>query len=157
MTQDQKLERWANRELPRHVDAMILEQDGQYLAWGEYLLEPSKQGCSVWLKDQLVHVFANKRVAMSWCTASKYQQSRLADQIMELDITKNDLVREIQQRQQHIQRSQRPEFKDLVTVKLQPTQDKLASTVSELEKCINLAKYLQLKGFNNETLRTSNT
>jgi hypothetical protein len=157
MTRNQKLERWANQELPRHVDAMILEQDGQYLVWGEYLLEPSKHGCPVWIKNQLVHVFANKRVAMSWCTASKYRQRRLADQIIELDITRHDLISEIQQRQTNIQRSQRPEFKDLVTVKLQPTQDKLASTVSELEKCINLAKYLQLKGFNNETLRTSNT
>ncbi len=155
MNRNQKLERWANQELPRHVDSMILEQDGQYLAWGEYLLEPSKQGCAVWVKDRLMHVFGNKRVAMSWATASKWRQRALADQILELDKTRQDLVLQIQQRQQHINTSKKVEFRDLVTVKLQPMQDKLTATVSELEKCINLAKYLQLKGFNNETLRTS--
>jgi hypothetical protein len=155
MTRDQKLERWANRELPRHVDNMILEQDGQILAFGRYLLETSRDCCTVSMDNRTVHVFANRRTAISWCTAHKLRQGRLTEEIKNLDQLKQDLTADIQQRQKQAQRSNRTEFRDLVAVKLQPKQARLTVTVTELEKCIKLAKYLQLKGFNNETLRTS--
>lgn len=155
MTQDQKLERWANREVPRHVDHMILEQDDQILAFGVYLLEMGKDGCAVYIDQKLAYNFSNRRTAISWCTAHKLRQHQLQQEIIDLDTTKQQLTWAIAQTQTHIQRSQRTDFKDMVSIKLQPKQLRLRTVTSELEKCIKLAKYLQLKGFNNETLRTS--
>lgn len=155
MNQNQKLERWANREIPRHVNHMILEQDGQVLAFGRYLLDPRDDGCAVYIEDRLIHVFSNRRIAMSWCVGHQLRQRILTQDIMHWDTQRQDLQSEITQRQRQAARSQKPEFRDLVTVKLQPRQSLLAHAVRELEKCIKLAKYLQLKGFNNETLRTS--
>jgi hypothetical protein len=155
MNTNQKLERWANREIPRHVDHMILEQDGQVLAFGRYLLERLDDGCAVYIDNQLMQVFGNRRTAMSWCVAHRLRQTTLAADILRWDIQRQDLQHEIAQRQRQIQRSQKTEFRDLVAVKLQPRQSMLSHAGQELEKCIKLAKYLQLKGFNNETLRTS--
>jgi hypothetical protein len=39
-------------------------------------------------------------------------------------------------------------------MKLQPKIDQYNSVTAELEKCVNQAKYMQIKGFNNETART---
>ena len=47
------------------------------------------------------------------------------------------------------------EFQEIVETKIQPELDAVAGVRAELEKCINSAKYLQLRGFSNETARTS--
>jgi hypothetical protein len=46
-------------------------------------------------------------------------------------------------------------FAEVVLTKLQPKVERLSWLNNELEKCLNSAKYLQLRGFQNETARTS--
>jgi hypothetical protein len=50
--------------------------------------------------------------------------------------------------------SRNEDFYEITTTKIQPkiAQYNLVST--ELEKCVNQAKYIQIRGFNNETDRT---
>ena len=43
---------------------------------------------------------------------------------------------------------------EIINMKLQPKIDQYNSVTAELEKCVNQAKYMQIKGFNNETART---
>ena len=45
-------------------------------------------------------------------------------------------------------------FYEIINMKLQPKIDQYNSVTAELEKCVNQAKYMQIKGFNNETART---
>ena len=47
------------------------------------------------------------------------------------------------------------EFQELVITKLESKVGHYSLVDRELEKCLNLAKYIQLKGFQNETARTS--
>lgn len=152
LSQDQKLERWAEREFDRNLKHMIVDSEqGSYVAFGQYHLEPQTHGCSVSTWDRLVHVFSNKRTAISWCVADKYNQYNLANNIQTLDSKKQQLTSDIHCRRTQAQQGRTQDFYETVNTKIQPKQELLDSVTAELEKCINLAKYLQLRGFNNET------
>jgi hypothetical protein len=46
------------------------------------------------------------------------------------------------------------DFYEIVNIKIQPKVSQFNLVNSELEKCVKSAKYLQIRGFNNETART---
>jgi hypothetical protein len=48
-------------------------------------------------------------------------------------------------------RSKSFEFRDILSVKISNQQRQYQAIDTELSKCINLAKYWQYRGFNNET------
>jgi outer membrane murein-binding lipoprotein Lpp len=150
--QDQKLQRWAEREFVRNIRHTIIDdQSGAYVAFGRYYLAPTAHGCSVSTWNQLIHTFSNKRTAISWCVADKYHQYNLANNLQTLDSKKQQLSSDIHCRRAQAQHGRTEDFYETVNTKIQPKQELLDSVTAELEKCINLAKYLQLRGFNNET------
>ncbi len=156
MNQEQKLETWAERELRRNVHKMIIDDnEGGYIAFGKYHLEPTKNGFSVSTWDRLIHVFANKRSALSWCIADSVNNINLANQILALDRKQQLLSADIYCRQGQGSRSKTDNFSEMVYTKVQPKIIKYNAVKAELEKCINSAKYIQIRGFYNETARTS--
>ncbi len=156
MNREQKLETWAERELRRNVHKMIIDDnDGGYIAFGKYYLCPAPQGFSVSTWDRVIHVFANKRSALSWCIADRVNNINLANQILALDRKQQLLAADIHCRQGQGSRSKTDNFSEMVYTKIQPKIVKHNAVKAELEKCINSAKYIQIRGFYNETARTS--
>lgn len=148
MTRDQKLERFAERELKRVYTELILDDEhGGYVAFGRYHLRSESAGFAVYNNDDLVSTFSSKRTAMSWCVADHLQQYRLAQNIRILDIKKQTLTADINCRRGQAECSKRPEFREIVRTKLAPKIENLTLLNQELEKCLNSAKYLQLRGF----------
>ena len=90
MTREQKLERWAEREVRRNIHTMIVnDETGGYVAFGRYHLRPADQLFEVYTPgDNLIGVFSNKRTAISWCVADNHNQLRLAQSIKTLDTKK---------------------------------------------------------------------
>jgi hypothetical protein len=151
-SQNQKLERWAERELERNLKHMIVSSEaGSYVAFGQYHIQPHDLGYSVSTWDRLIHVFSNKRTAISWCVADKYHQYNLANNLQALDKKRQQLASDIHCRRAQAQQGRTEDFYETVNTKIQPKQELLDSVTAELEKCINSAKYLQLRGFSNET------
>mgnify|MGYP003345908718 CR=1 FL=1 len=154
MNQEQKLERWAEREIQRNLDKMILsDEQGGYVAFGKYLIEPQDTGYSVSTWDRTVHCFANKRTALSYCIADKINHINLANQILNLDRKQQILANDIAGRSAMGNRGRTQDFYETVNTKIQPKIARHDMVKAELEKCINSAKYIQIKGFNNETSR----
>jgi hypothetical protein len=148
MTRDQKLERFAERELKRVLAELIIEDDaGGLVAFGRYYVKPQHTGVSVYQSDDLVAVFSNKKIAISWCVADRLSQYRLAQSIRSLDAKKQTLSADIFCRSGQRDRSRRADFREMVLTKLAPKQAQLTMLNQELEKCLNSAKYLQLRGF----------
>jgi len=75
------------------------------------------------------------------------QQYRLAQNIRILDNKKQTLTADIYCRRGQADCSSRPEFREMVRTKLAPKIENLTLLNQELEKCLNSAKYLQLRGF----------
>lgn len=159
MNKYDKLERFAEQELKRNLHTMIVPDDeGGYVAFGSYRLVPDTRGYKVYtMTSDTQHIFSNKRSAISWCVADKFNQLNLAQNIRILDQKKQILEADIHCRRTSAERSKTQSFYETVNTKIQPKLDRYNSLNAELEKCLNSAKYLQIRGFNNETARPSGT
>mgnify|MGYP003337327682 CR=1 FL=1 len=156
MNTEEKLERFAEREFRKNIHNMILDDDeGNWIAFGKYRISPVGKEFSVELPSNFVSNFGSKRAAISWCVADRFQQYKLAQEILVLDNKKRLVSADIQVRQATARQSQSENFAEIVETKIQPKIETLKVVSAELEKCINSAKYLQLRGFSNETARTS--
>jgi len=153
MNKEQKLDRFAAREFKRNLDSTILkDQNDSYIAFGKYQLIPNKHQYEVrTINNDLIAAFGNKRIAISWCVADKYNQINLAIYIKNLDRKKQEMSSDIQVSKAQADRSTNSDFVEVVLTKLQPKIEQFALLNNELEKCLNSAKYLQLRGFQNET------
>jgi hypothetical protein len=155
MTPTEKLERFADRELRRNIQHMVVDNgNGTVVAFGVYVIHQTRESVTVSTPDQDHGKFSNQRTAMSWCTADKFKKYNLAREIQQLDQRRQGLVNDLHCRMTLRDRSRDTEFKETVTTKLEPKIQRLRYVNTELEKCINQAKYLQIRGFNNETART---
>jgi hypothetical protein len=152
MTQEQKLERWAEHALRRNIEKIIVPDDNNgYIVFGRYHIRPENSGFTVSNWDRDIHTFGSKRAAMSWCVAEKRNQFKLANEIITLDRKDQQLSADIHCRRGVASRGRHESFYEIVNMKIQPKIDVYNQVHSELEKCINQAKYLQIRGFSNET------
>lgn len=89
--------------------------------------------------------------------ADCHNRLNLAQNIKILDQKKQILEADIYCRRTTAERGKTQDFYETVNTKIQPKLDRYNSLTAELEKCLNSAKYLQIRGFNNETARPSGT
>lgn len=157
MTPDQKLEQFAARELARCMDSTIIEDaDGALMAFGAYYLAPRPDGMHVWtLSEDHVGCFSSKRSAMAWCAANRQNHINLAISIRNLDVKKQSLTNQLVYYRHLIEKLPDNSLRDTAESKLSALETQYWSIQRELEKCLNSAKYLQIKGFQNETARAS--
>lgn len=148
----QKLERFAERELRRNMHSMIVpDEDGSLVVFGQFRLILAEHKYQVYNYTDLIGEFSTKKIAMGWCVAEKYRQLNLSRNIEILDRKRSILADDIACRQKQAERSQDASFTETVNTKIEPKIISLNSINRELEKCLISAKYLQIRGFNNET------
>lgn len=154
MNQPDKLIQLARQELPRLADNLIVPHDAGYRAFGRYQIERTGNLYRVLEHSQDRGVFGSTRTALSWCIADKYRQFSLAQQIRELD-ERSVWARENIEVRERLARRGSEDYKTLVFTKNQHRKAVKYQIDQELEKCISRAKYLQNRGFTNDTQRTS--
>ena len=153
----QRLQQVIEPELMRMLSNAILPEGTGYLAFGRYHISGT---AGTWTVDQPrrdSRAFSSARLALAWCIADKFQQHHITHEIIKLDTAKSMLTADIHVRaslQQHM-RSQ--DLRSTVDTKLHSRRQRLQEIETRLDKCINLAKYWQIRGFNNETARTGRT
>lgn len=156
MTRDQKLERFAQREVLRNIHTMIVsDEDGGYVAFGRYHLSPgigTFRVCNP--AGYLLGEFSNKRTAISWCVADTNKQMRLSQDIKNLDCKRQQISADLRATQRLANCAKNSEFAEIIITKMEPKAQLYTAVNDELEKCLKSAKYLQLRGFENETART---
>lgn len=157
MNQEAKIERWAERELRRNIDKVIIsDDDGSYVVFGKYHLHSDKNnGVIVEMWDRKIHCFMNKRHAISWCVLDHKNNIAMANRLIALDRRKQALGNDIHIRRNVGERGKDANFREIINLKISMKLQTLATLNQELDKCIGYAKYLQTKGFANETARTS--
>lgn len=155
MNQEQKLEYFAEKEFRRNMHNLIVQaDDGSVVVFGQYCISKQHNNFVVETLSRPPIEFTSKRTALSWCIADYKNILKLANNILTLDRKKRLLANDIFCRNSMAERSRHHDFTDLVITKIQPKLRNYQAVVSELEKCVNQAKYIQIKGFNNETPRT---
>jgi hypothetical protein len=156
MNKEQKFEQWAERALSQKLDQIMFGNDNDgWVVFGRYHIKPSSQDYQIWHYKNLVSRLYSKRSAISWVIAEHHKQHNLSRQIETLDHKKQLISGDIKCRSELARRSASADFKEMVNTKLEKKLAQNHAVSAELEKCISSAKYIQLRGFPNETARPS--
>lgn len=155
MKQDQEFERMFRQEFKAIVPNLIWQNDnGVYEVFGKYRIIPQHPGYQVCCSATEVGTFYSTRTALSWCIADKYQAYNLARDLLVVDTTLHGIIQDITTRSAVAERSKNFEFRDSVGTKLETKIIHKKQLENQLAKCVNWAKYIQQRGFENETART---
>ena len=140
------------------LERNIIIRDGQnIIAFGCYKIIPKDDTFHVFRWVTPMGVFSSSRLALSWCIADKYQKHTLANDIMRFSQQQNLLTSDLRARSALAKSIQHPRWRENVELKIEHKKQRLQIIEFQLDKCVNLAKYWQLRGFNNETARTGRT
>jgi len=155
MKHNRKLEAFAMREIEILADNLVLKDGDRYFLFGRYDLQKTDHEVLVFCRNNRIGTFGNTKNAVAWCIADKYNQIKVALRIQQLDQERTRYLNDITAKRLMIAQSKNYEFKDTVSVKITNQQLQCQAIETELSKCVNLAKYWQYRGFNNETQRIS--
>ena len=148
-------ERVLNQEFKDLLPNTILQdEDGSYSVFGKYRIEQANSGYRLYCAATEVGTFNTTKTALSWCIADKHQAYNTARDILELDTKLGAMTRDIAARTAIAERSKQWEFRDMIATKLETKIIRKKKVENELTKCVNWAKYIQQRGFINETVRT---
>jgi hypothetical protein len=153
MKPSQKLSALAERELPYLIDNHIIDNGSGYRVFGKYTITKEDGEFRVSVTTGWTGSFGTAKSALAWCIADKNNQLNLAQQIYNLDLNATRLRNDIRGRLTLAQNS-KGNISEIIETKVSKRQEQSQAVEHELSKCINLAKYWQLRGFINETART---
>ena len=152
---EQQLEAWVRAELKTVLPNMIWRNEsGEYELFGRYRISKEPLGYRVFCSATDVGLFSGTKSAVSWCIADKYCDYNLARHILHTDIRLEAVNNDIYARVGAANRSKKFEFKENIYIKLEPKIIRKKELEKQLTKYINLAKYLQQRGFDNEIARS---
>jgi len=155
MKSDQEFDRMFRQEFKSITPNLIWQDDdGAYEAFGKYRIVPERPGYRVFCSATDVGVFNSTRSALSWCIADKNKAYNTAREILNLDNQLSALTTDIAVRSAVGERSKQWDFRDSIGAKLETKIIRKKQVENELTKCVNWAKYIQQRGFENETART---
>ena len=150
-----KLESIVKSDMPlAEQNTIVRDKNGQYDVFGLYQIQANKHGALVTRNTETVKQFGSVKSAVSWCIAEKYKQYNLARDIERSD---NDVVRiwnDVSFSQTSIAKTKDFDAYIISQNKLENKKTHLSQAQQRLEKCVNLAKYFQIRGFNDELART---
>jgi hypothetical protein len=152
----QKLQQIVEPEYNQLKSNMIIAQDNQYHVFDQYTIEKSANSSYSVARQQYVDkIFSSLPVALSWCIAHKYQHSQLAYAIQNLDQERVRIAADVFVRESLLKQIKDPDRREITYIKITAKKQGLKAVENRLAKCVSLAKYYQIRGFNrDETART---
>ena len=149
-----KLQKLVSADLPE-IERNSIIRDGQdIIAFKHYRITPRDGMFRVTKWANIVGEFSSSRLALSWCIADRYQKHSLSWDIKRFSEQQNLLSADLRARSLLVKNIRQPHWRENVELKIQRKRQRLEYIEIQLDKCVNLAKYWQLRGFNNETART---
>jgi hypothetical protein len=154
-----QIQRLAEEEFPSlQQNILISVENNSYEVFGNYLIKPSGNGSFLVIKNNVpCGEFSSTRSSLSWCIADKCNQLRLRDEILLLDSKKIMLTADLFVRSTLVAGFKNYTTRSATDIKISARRDRLSQVTLRLDKCVNLAKYWQIRGFNNETARPGRT
>ena len=155
MKPDQEFERMFRQEFKDITPNLIWQNDsGEYEVFGQYRIIPQRPGYQVFCSASEVGIFNSTKSALSWCIADKNQSYNTARELLTVDNKLAALTQDINVRATVGDRSKNPALREIILTKLESKIIHKKQLEIQLTKCINWAKYIQQRGFDNETQRT---
>jgi hypothetical protein len=154
-----RLETLLEEEFEQIRNNLIFCDNNQYYAFDIYQIIKNSDGTVDVTKGRYdPKTFSSFRIALSWCIADKYQQLNLTYRLMHLDKEKMRISADIAARQALVRQITNAERREATQLKITTKKTSINQIEKQLTKCVNLAKYWQIQGFNrDETARFRRT
>jgi hypothetical protein len=154
-----RLEQLLEEEFDQIRNNLIFCDNDQYYAFNTYQIVKNSNGTVEVIKGRFdPKTFSSFRIALSWCIADKYQQLNLAYRLIQLDREKLRISADISARQSLVRQITNSERREAAQLKITTKKTSIIQVEKQLTKCVNLAKYWQIQGFNrDETARFRRT
>lgn len=152
-----RLERMVADDLGALEKKTIFIDDGVYHVFGCYQIRPRDGLFSVTRRGQPIEEFRSLRDAMAWCSADRLGKHQLSVSILSLERQHQITGADLTARTHLAKKIQDLDRREAVMIKLEHRRAQLRQIENQLDKCVNLAKYWQIQGFNNETARIGRT
>jgi hypothetical protein len=149
-----RLEEIIRPDLPALESTAIIPDGRHYIVFGRYRIQRDPGSVSVLRYGNSMGEFTMVKSALAWCIADKLGQMHLADDIHRLEQQRALVIADLETRSNLASKIRDLRLAESVEAKLETRKQRLKDLNSRLTKCINLAKYWQTRGFNNETART---
>lgn len=155
----QRLEQLIESDLEYLTNIMILQDNGVYHVFGKYVICPIENSTFQVFKNGLLgREFSTLRYALSWCIADKHNNADLANDIQHLDEQRIRVKNDVTVRSTLAAKITDISRREITQVKILARKQELKAIENRLTKCVSLAKYCQIRGFNrDETARTRRT
>jgi hypothetical protein len=154
MKTDQEFERMFRQEFKNVAPNLIWRSEDGYEVFDHYRIEPKLPGYQVFCGLSEVGTFSSTRTALSWCIADKNHGYNTAREILRTDNKLTALKNDINTRAAIGDRSRDPNLREIILTKLESKIIQKKMLENQLNKYVNWAKYIQQRGFHNETART---
>jgi len=155
MIPDKEFDRLFRQEFRDLIPNTILQIDkGMYQVFGHYAIRAERPGYTVFCSATEVGVFNSTRTALSWCIADKSKAYNTARELLTLDNKLAALTHDITTRAAIGDHSNNPALREIILTKLESKIIQKKLMENQLTKCVNWAKYIQQRGFEDETQRT---
>lgn len=154
----ERLEKLLEPDADSLKDLFFFKDQNKFYVFDRYVVEPTKSGeylVSKFSSDP--EKFSSLRAATSWCIADRHGQLNLCIEIKRLDLQKSYLANDLAVRTELIRRIKDADKQETISTKITTKKAQLKAISERLDKCVSLAKYWQIRGFNNETARTGRT
>ena len=134
---------------------IIVKVKDDYIVFNRYKISPTDYGYEVYRNSTLVHEFTNSRNALAWCILEKHARIEDANSLLGQDKRIGWLELDIDRQTQIMNTTQDNDRRALMATKVTNNIHVRGDVKIKLQEQIELAKFYQQKGFNNETARTS--
>lgn len=155
MTLEQKLFNIARKEMARLQADIIMKSSRGYQAFGIFDVKQQDHVFSVYRQGDHCGNFSSAKVALSYCIAEKTQQYNLGIKIQHLDQHVVSARQSVISRKNMLEKFRDQPAKEIIYNKIQHRRQQQHELENQLEDCVKQAKYLYLRGLNNETQRIS--
>jgi hypothetical protein len=136
------------------TNSIFKNSQGDIIVFVSYKIIPTGRNYRVFAGATDVGIFSTTKTALCWCVADKFKDFNTAREIHELDTKILGLSNDISTRATVADKSKVPQFRETISTKLESKIIKKKALEKQLENRIKWTKYLQQRGFNNETERS---
>ena len=150
----EKLQDFLRADLKNFKSNVIIKNDHGFELFDTYRIQQNNQRSQIYKHEIYLGEFSNLRIAVSWCVADKFGQHNFARQIWNLDQQRRMIEDDLHTSRRILASISDPWRKDAIRSKTQRRENRLQAVKDHLDKCANVAKYWQLRGFNDEIART---
>lgn len=151
-----KFKRLATQSLQSLSSGIIVKVKNDYLVFRRYQISPQDKLFAVQRSGVFVHEFTNSRNALAFCILEQNGRIEEAEHLLEQDKRIQRLEWDIEHRT-HVLETTKDNDRRMLMADLVTNDIAVRSDIKiKLQPTIELAKYYQQKGFDNETARTRN-